>query len=92
MVFDLFGPNKKAIIAMAHVGAPPGTPLHDIGGGMQKLIDDVIEDVDALQAGGVDAVMFGNEWLASPASTTAPPTSTIGDDHRRPGTFRRPRG
>lgn len=61
MVFDFFGSKKKAIIAMAHIGAMPGSPLYDEKGGMQKLIDGVAADIEKLQAGGVDAIMFGNE-------------------------------
>lgn len=61
MVFEFFGARKKAVIAMAHIGALPGAPLYDAAAGMQKLIDDVAADIDNLQAGGVDAIMFGNE-------------------------------
>lgn len=61
MVFDFFGSKKKVIIAMAHIGAMPGSPLYDEKGGMQKLIDGVAADIERLQAGGVDAIMFGNE-------------------------------
>lgn len=61
MIFDFFGAKKKAVIAMAHIGALPGAPLYDPAGGMQKLIDDVVSDIEKLQVGGVDAVMFGNE-------------------------------
>ncbi|PZF76682.1 SgcQ protein [Aestuariivirga litoralis] len=61
MVFDFFGSRKKVIIAMAHIGAMPGSPLYDEKGGMQKLIDGVASDIEKLQAGGVDAIMFGNE-------------------------------
>ena len=61
MVFDCFGVKKKVIIAMAHLGALPGTPLHDDTGGMTKLIEGVLADVEKLQAGGVDGIMFGNE-------------------------------
>ena len=61
MVFEFFGSKSKVVIAMAHIGALPGTPLYDAGGGMAKLIDDVGRDVEKLQAGGVDAIMFGNE-------------------------------
>lgn len=61
MVFEFFGAKSKAIIAMAHIGALPGTPLYDADGGMAKLIDGVGRDVGHLQAGGVDAIMFGNE-------------------------------
>ncbi len=46
---------------MAHIGALPGAPLYDADGGMAKLIDDLLEDIEKLQAGGVDAIMFGNE-------------------------------
>jgi membrane complex biogenesis BtpA family protein len=61
MIFDFFGARKKAVIAMAHIGALPGTSLYDPAAGMGKLIDDVMADVKKLQAGGVDAIMFGNE-------------------------------
>ena len=61
MIFEFLGNKKKAVIAMAHIGALPGTPLYDAKGGVNKLIDDVLTDVEKLQAGGVDAIMFGNE-------------------------------
>lgn len=61
MVFDCFGARKKVVISMAHIGALPGSPLYDADGGVQKLIDGVMSDVEKLQAGGVDAIMFGNE-------------------------------
>lgn len=57
----LFTRRRKTIVAMAHIGALPGSPLYDAAGGMQKLIDDAAADVEKLQAGGVDAIMFGNE-------------------------------
>ncbi|MCW2305856.1 BtpA/SgcQ family protein [Rhodobium gokarnense] len=61
MIFDFFGDKKKAVIAMAHIGALPGSPLYNADGGMAKLVDDVVSDIEKLQAGGVDAIMFGNE-------------------------------
>ncbi|WP_158818549.1 BtpA/SgcQ family protein [Methylocapsa sp. S129] len=61
MIFDFFGAKKKAVIAMAHIGALPGSPLYDADGGVDKLIEGVLKDVERLQKGGVDAVMFGNE-------------------------------
>jgi membrane complex biogenesis BtpA family protein len=61
MIFDFFGTKTKAVIAMAHIGALPGSPLYDPRGGLAKLIDDVGRDIEKLQAGGVDAIMFGNE-------------------------------
>lgn len=61
MVFDFFGEKKKAVIAMAHIGALPGAPLYDADRGVDGLIEDVLADVEKLQSGGVDAIMFGNE-------------------------------
>ena len=61
MIFDCFGDRSKVVIAMAHIGALPGSPLYDDDGGMAKLIDDVGADLENLQTGGVDAIMFGNE-------------------------------
>ena len=57
---ELFG-AVKPIIAMVHIGATPGAPLHDAERGIDGLIADARADIDALQAAGVDAVMFGNE-------------------------------
>lgn len=61
MIFDFFGDKKKAVVSMAHIGAMPGSPLYDADGGMNKLIEGVISDIEKLQVGGVDAIMFGNE-------------------------------
>jgi len=61
MPFEFFGSRKKAVIAMAHIGALPGSPLYDADGGMDKLIAGVVSDIEKLQAGGVHAIMFGNE-------------------------------
>lgn len=61
MPFEFLGAKKKAVIGMAHIGALPGSPLFDADGGMTKLVDEAIADIEALQAGGVDAIMFGNE-------------------------------
>ncbi|HME83115.1 MAG TPA: BtpA/SgcQ family protein [Roseiarcus sp.] len=61
MIFDFLGEKKKAVIAMAHIGALPGSPDYDADGGLDKLVVSVLNDVAKLQAGGVDAVMFGNE-------------------------------
>jgi uncharacterized protein len=57
---DLFG-RPKPIIAMAHLGPLPGAPGYDAGRGIDGLIDAVARDIERLQAGGVDAIMFGNE-------------------------------
>ncbi|VAW14449.1 photosystem I assembly BtpA, partial [hydrothermal vent metagenome] len=77
MIFDFFGDRKKAVISMCHIGALPGSPLYDADGGMEKLVDDAISDIEKLEAGGVDAIMFGNEndrpylLKASPESIAA---------------------
>jgi predicted TIM-barrel enzyme len=60
MIFDFFNTKSKAVISMAHIGALPGTPLYDCEGGMPKLIEGVVLDIENIQQGGVDAIMFGN--------------------------------
>src|SRR3954454_13547130 len=51
----------KPIIGMVHLPALPGTPLFDNSGVMAAIRDWVKRDLDALQTGGIDAVMFCNE-------------------------------
>lgn len=46
---------------MVHLGALPGTPLYDAKAGVEGILAGAARDLDALQAAGVDAVMFGNE-------------------------------
>jgi hypothetical protein len=53
---------SKPIIAMCHFGPLPGDPLYDKREGMKKVIDWAAKDLAALQEGGVDAVMFSNEF------------------------------
>ena len=60
MLKDTFG-AAKPIIAMAHFPPLPGSPGYDGKRGMAAVIDWVAADIARLQAGGVDAVMFGNE-------------------------------
>lgn len=54
--------TKKAIIGLVHMQPLPGDPYYDKKGGMQKVIDMAREDVKALQAGGVDGLLFTNEF------------------------------
>ncbi|MCX7888279.1 MAG: BtpA/SgcQ family protein [Rhodobacteraceae bacterium] len=61
MIFDFLGSRRKAVIGMCHIGALPGAPLYDAAGGVDRLIDGAIADIERLQDGGVDAIMFGNE-------------------------------
>jgi len=56
----VFG-TAKPVIAMVHLGALPGTPLHDNESGLDGLLQAAKADLTALQAAGVDAIMFGNE-------------------------------
>lgn len=51
----------KPVIGMVHIGALPGSPLHDVRAGLEGLIETAARDLAALQAAGFDAVMFGNE-------------------------------
>lgn len=54
--------TEKAIIAMCHMQPMPGDPMYDKGRGMSYVVDRAAADVEALQAGGVDAIMFSNEY------------------------------
>jgi uncharacterized protein len=58
---DIFGTDKP-IIAMCHLNALPGDPNYDPQGGMAEVIAWARKDFQALQNGGVDAVMFSNEF------------------------------
>ncbi len=53
---------EKPIIAMCHLQAMPGDPYYDRAGGMKKVVDLARKDLLALQEGGVDGVMFSNEF------------------------------
>ncbi|MEA5013045.1 MAG: BtpA/SgcQ family protein [Candidatus Limiplasma sp.] len=54
--------TEKPIIAMCHMQPMPGDPGYDKGAGMQKVLDAARYDLEALQQGGVDTVMFSNEF------------------------------
>ena len=56
----LFGMTKP-VIGMVHLGALPGSPLHDAKAGIDGLVESARADLAALQEAGFDAVMFGNE-------------------------------
>jgi uncharacterized protein len=76
--------HDKPIVAMVHLPPLPGSPLYDAKGGMQKIVDSCARDIDALQAGGADAVMFGNEGdrpylLKASPSTLAAMAYAIGE-------------
>lgn len=52
---------RKPIVAMVHLLPLPGSSAYDPQGGMARILDAAAADIAALQAAGVDAVMFGNE-------------------------------
>ena len=54
--------TDKAIIAMCHFQAMPGDPDYDREKGMDYVVECARHDLLALQNGGVDAVMFSNEF------------------------------
>jgi membrane complex biogenesis BtpA family protein len=57
---EVFGVCKP-VIAMCHLRALPGDPDYDADKGLDWVIECARQDLKALQAGGVDAVMFSNE-------------------------------
>lgn len=88
---EIFG-TRKPIIAMCHLSALPGDPYYDDKLGMKDVIEWARKDLNALQGGGVDAVMFSNEFSLPyltkvPAITVASMARIIGelmDDIRIP--------
>ena len=68
--------GRKTVVAMVHIPALPGSPDYDAASGMTKIIASVIADLEALQSGGVDAVMFGNEF-DRPYVLKAPPGGLV---------------
>jgi membrane complex biogenesis BtpA family protein len=56
----IFGVSKP-VIAMLHLPALPGRPLHDRAAGVAATVEGVGRDLEALQAAGVDGLLFCNE-------------------------------
>lgn len=76
--------TKKPIIAMCHLQAMPGDPGYDKAGGMKKVVEGARKELHALQDGGVDGVMFSNEFslpylLKVKTETTAAMARIIGE-------------
>jgi len=67
---------KKPIIAMCHFQALPGDPRYDSAKGMSWVIDKARADLLALQKGGVDGVMFSNEFSLPYLTKVEPVTYT----------------
>lgn len=53
--------TEKAIIAMCHLDPLPSDPYYG-SSSMEQVVDHARKDLIALQNGGVDAVMFSNEF------------------------------
>ncbi len=66
--------THKPIIAMCHLRALPGDPAYDSAGGLDAIISAARADLLALQAGGVDAIMFSNEASLPYLTQVAPIT------------------
>lgn len=58
---EMFG-VKKPIIAMLHLDALPGDPLFHYGDDMDVVVEHARQDLHALQDGGVDGIIFSNEF------------------------------
>ena len=53
---------KKPIIAMLHLDPLPGDPMWKYGMTMDQVVEDARADLIALQEGGVDGIIFSNEF------------------------------
>ncbi|MGN0136450.1 BtpA/SgcQ family protein [Anaerotignum sp.] len=69
---ELFG-TEKPIIGLIHVRALPGDPFYK-GEGMDAVIRQARADLKALQNGGVDGVLFTNEFSMPYEKTVSPVT------------------
>jgi membrane complex biogenesis BtpA family protein len=72
-VFDA----PKPIIAMLHLAALPGDPGYDSKAGISAIVDRAKGELEALQAGGVDAVMVSNEFSLPYLTKTEPITAAV---------------
>jgi membrane complex biogenesis BtpA family protein len=76
--------TPKPIIAMCHLQAMPGDPGFDRSAGMERVVQLARADLVALQEGGVDGIMFSNEFslpylLKVKPETTAAMARVIGE-------------
>ncbi len=72
---EVFG-TSKPIIGMCHLDALPGDPRYNKELGIQWVIDRTRENIHALQDGGIDAIMFSNEF-SLPYLTKVHPITSI---------------
>ena len=72
---EVFQVNKP-IIAMCHLQALPGDPGYDRKKGIGWVMDMARQDLVALQKGGVDGIMFSNEFSLPYLTEVEPITYT----------------
>lgn len=53
---------KKPVIALLHLRALPGDPLYAAEGGVPGVVEIARREMHALQDGGVDGILFANEF------------------------------
>lgn len=70
-VFD----QSKPVIAMLHLSALPGDPGYDTAGGLAAIVTRAKRELEDLQEGGVDGVMFSNEFSLPYLTKTEPITA-----------------
>ena len=58
---EVFGTDKP-VIGMVHLHAMPTDPKYDEAGGIEKIVEKAKEDILALQEGGIDGILFCNEF------------------------------
>jgi membrane complex biogenesis BtpA family protein len=72
---EVFG-VEKPVIGMCHFAALPGDPDYDERAGLSAVVERARADLRALQDGGIDAVMFSNEF-SLPYLTKVEPITSI---------------
>ena len=53
---------KKPIISMLHLQPLPGDPQYKTGHSMKRVVEKALFDLHAIQDGGVDGIIFSNEF------------------------------
>jgi membrane complex biogenesis BtpA family protein len=69
--------TAKPVIAMCHFDALPGDPKYDAKKGLPWVIDRAHKNLTALQEGGIDGVMFSNEFSLPYLTKVEPITQTV---------------
>lgn len=70
---EMFGTDKP-VIGMLHLMALPTDPKYDREGGVKKVLERARRDLHALQDGGIDGVLFCNEFSIPYTSNVRPVT------------------